>query len=305
MVELSVRLLALGLMLHELLYFASRGTAYFRDCVAPVLGLRLAPRAQVRAHAALIAICAAILLDPSAAWLYTLLLVPLSVVIASFSVRLSNHLVLAWFLAAFAAVDVALDGFHGHPGVLYADGARALVIGVYMLAFFSKLNPDYLDRERSCGAFFVHIQLLSKGVHSARLHRTLALTGIYPILVAEGAVVVALLFDSTLAAGVLLALVLQVAFGLLCHAHFATVMTAGIAAFAPGATLDPPAAAAAAGIAIAGALLGAAGGNVSAYAGRATARAAYALFGAVAALLAVALVDASGEPGGLARAGLP
>src|SRR5690242_3102287 len=93
------QLFALALLVHEALWLCQDGDTYLSDCFLPAFGLTLSRGWMRAAHLGLIAVAAALLIRPQLWPLYPLLLLLLSLVIASYSLRLSNHLVVAWFMA--------------------------------------------------------------------------------------------------------------------------------------------------------------------------------------------------------------
>ena len=80
--------------------------------------------------------------------LYPLLLLALSLLIASYSLRLSNHLVAAWFMGLLLCLDLlfqtpARRGLAPTP--FFLSGVQIVVGLTYALAFLHKLNPEYLS----------------------------------------------------------------------------------------------------------------------------------------------------------------
>src|SRR5689334_19127129 len=98
---LFVRLLGLALLLHELLYIFRDGRDYLARCFLPVLGLQLGARTHSLLHLALVAASAWLTIAPAQPSAALTCLLLLSLVIASYSLRLSNHLILGWFMLVF------------------------------------------------------------------------------------------------------------------------------------------------------------------------------------------------------------
>src|SRR5687768_17492482 len=90
--ECVVRIFAYGILLQQGFNLSCRGRLYLRRCFLPNLGLTLPPAVQTIVHLGLVGVAIALLAFPLAAPLYPLLLLLLSLVVASYSVRLSNHL---------------------------------------------------------------------------------------------------------------------------------------------------------------------------------------------------------------------
>lgn len=103
---LFVRLFALAPLLHENKGLFTQGRRYFTTCFVPALGLNLSPRGMIALHGGLSGLCTTLLVRPSLWALYPLLLLALSLLIASYSLRLSNHLVAAWFMGLLLCLDL-------------------------------------------------------------------------------------------------------------------------------------------------------------------------------------------------------
>jgi len=53
---------------------------------------------MIAVHGSLVALCATFLIRPSLRTLYSLLLLALSLLLTCYALRLSNHLIAAWFM---------------------------------------------------------------------------------------------------------------------------------------------------------------------------------------------------------------
>ena len=233
---LFVQLFALALLVHEALWLCQDGETYFSGCFLPAFGLSL-PRPPMRAaHLTLIALAGAILARPGLWPLYPALLAVLSLVIASYSLRLSNHLVIAWFMALLLSLDLLFRA-PAHRGIeptsfLYA-GIRMIMLLTYLLAFFHKLNPEYLSFDQSCGACLGRGHLENRRIRNPRLITGYSFLAIYGTLTLEAVVPALLLLPATRPLGLCLAILLHLPFGLICQVHFSTLMYAGLTAFVP------------------------------------------------------------------------
>lgn len=233
---LFVQLFALAILVHEALWLCQDGDTYFSCCFLPAFGLRLS-RPQMRAaHLTLIALGGALLARPGLWPLYPALLAVLSLVIASYSLRLSNHLVIAWFMALLLCLDLlsrspARRGIEPTP-FLFA-GVQMVMLLTYLLAFFHKLNAEYLSFDQSCGACLGRGHLENRRVRSPLLVRSYPFLAIYGTLTLEAVVPALLLLPATRPLGLCLAVLLHLPFGLICQVHFSTLMYAGLAAFVP------------------------------------------------------------------------
>lgn len=236
---LFVRLFALALLLHENTGLFTQGRRYFTTCFVPTLGLNLSPRGMIALHGSLIALCVTLLVWPFLWALYPLLLLALSLLIASYSLRLSNHLVAAWFMGLLLCLDLLFqtpDRRGLAPTPFFLSGVQIVVGLTYTLAFLHKLNPEYLSPDMSCGSF-LGCQYLEHRVNIRHpgLLKIQGFLSIYAILALEGVIPLLFLFPTTRPLGVLLAVLLHLPLGLLVHVHFSTLMYAGLSAFvAPG-----------------------------------------------------------------------
>lgn len=236
---LFVRLFVLALLLHENTGVFTQGRRYFTTCFVPSLGLYLPPRAMAALHGSLIVLCLILLVRPSLWALYLPLLFTLSLLIASYPLRLSNHLVAAWFMGLLLCLDLlfqAPDRRGLTPTSFFLSGVQIVVGLTYALAFLHKLNPEYLSPGISCGSHLGREYLEYRvNIRHLGLLKIQGFLSIYAVLALEGVIPLLFLFPATRPLGILLAVLLHLPLGLLVHVHFAAVMYAGLSAFvAPG-----------------------------------------------------------------------
>lgn len=236
---LFVRLFVLAILLHENTGLFTGGRAYFTDCFLPALGLSLSTRGMIVLHGALIALCAVLLVQPSWWALYPLLLLALTLLIASYSLRLSNHLIAAWFMCLLLCLDLLFQAPAQRgiaPTSFFLSGVQIVVGLTYALAFLHKLNPEYLSPEMSCGSYLGCEYLEHRvNIRHPRLLKIQGFLSIYAIMALEGALPILFLFPATRPLGLVLAVLLHLPLGFLVHVHFSTLMYAGLSAFvAPG-----------------------------------------------------------------------
>src|SRR5258707_2936108 len=228
-----IRLLAVSILLHEFLYICNRGPDYISRCVAPVFGLRLTPYLHSLIHIFLIVAAASLLLTADARLLVVTLIL-LTVTLASYSIRLPNHLLLTWFFFLIATVDFLRHNVITETTIL---GIRGLVVLTYLFAGFHKLNRDYFHRQSSCGIKMLSFYLGSNPSQRWK-NNMVVVGGIWLPVIFETTIPILLLFEQTRIIGVLLALLLQTLFGLARNAHFSVVMCAGLTLFIPQTTLS-------------------------------------------------------------------
>ena len=236
---LFVRLFALALLLHENTGLFTQGRGYFTTCFLPALGLNLSRRGMIALHGSLIALCAILLVRPSLWALYPLLLLALTLLIASYSLRLSNHLIAAWFMGLLLCLDLLFQAPERRglaPTPFFLSGVQSVVGLTYALAFLHKLNPEYLAPSLSCGSYLGREYLEYRvNIRHPSLLKIQGFLSIYAVLALEGIIPLLFLFPATRPLGILLAVLLHLPLGLLVHVHFAAVMYAGLTAFvAPG-----------------------------------------------------------------------
>ena len=232
---LFVRLFALALLLHENTGLFTQGRSYFTTCFVPTLGLNLSRRGMTALHGGLVALCVALLIRPSAWALYPLLLLALSLLIASYSLRLSNHLIAAWFMGLLLCLDLLFqtpERRGSSPTPFFLSGVQIVVGLTYALAFLHKLNPEYLSPRMSCGSYLGCEYLEHRvNIRHPALLKIQGFLSIYAILALEAIIPLLFLFPATRPLGILLAVLLHLPLGLLVHVHFAAVMYAGLSAF--------------------------------------------------------------------------
>jgi len=228
-----IRLLSISVLLHELLNICNRGHDYVFQCVAPVFGLKLSPFIHSAIHILLLLVAAGLSFTADPRLLLPMLLL-LTLTIASYSIRLSNHLVIGWFFFLTLTIDFVRHGAITGTSVF---GIRGLVLLTYTFAVAHKLNHDYFSSMRSCGLRLFRFYF----TESSTLGTTnLAVVGIWGPVIAEGTIPILLLFDRTRIVGVLSAICLHTLFGFARNTHFSVVMFAGLTVFLPATILSVP-----------------------------------------------------------------
>jgi hypothetical protein len=230
----SIRFLASSILIHELLGISNWGTDYLSRCVAPVFGLRLGPFSHSLIHILLIAVTAWLCLTADPRFL-TPLFILLTLTIASYSIRLSNHLVVSWFLILVLMLDFLM---HDDLAGMSELGVRGIVMLTYAFAGFHKLNRDYLSPSSSCAVRLVYFYFQGR-LESLWFKRFILFGVVWAPIILEAAIPMLLLFNQTRLVGVLVALILQSLFGFARNAHFSIVMYAGLIVFLPPPSLSP------------------------------------------------------------------
>ena len=228
-----IRLLALALLAHELLYLTRDGEEYLKRCFVPTLGLRLGSRAHYALHLVFMAACGWTAVQPDAVAAHLAVFVLLLLVIASYSLRVSNHLVLsAFFLAAALAADgVRLaGGSAAESRALVLVGVQWLMIATYLLAFTHKLNRSFLSLDGYAGNFAAFM-CWDRGLEAPYLVDLVRRYAVVSTLVYELGIPVLLIVPQTRNVGVLAGIAFHFGLALLGIVNFSAVMYAGLAAF--------------------------------------------------------------------------
>jgi hypothetical protein len=232
--SIIIRTFVISLLIHEMLIFSRNGKSYFTTCFLPVFGLCLLRYQLMFIHIMLVSICIAILLFPGFWFLYPILFVLLSIVIASYSMRLANHLVLAWFISLLLTINAILYGREEvKVNTFIIVGIQSLIISTYLISFIHKINKDYFTYSRSCGSGLSNLYLNYINVKNHHFRHFFSLAGIYGTLFLEISIPVLLINETTRFAGLIMAIILHMFLGFLCHIHFSSLMYSGLLAFIP------------------------------------------------------------------------
>ena len=229
-------LLCIGLLLHESVYLSSRGSCHFKDDIAPVLGLHLHPYGRIGLHILFVSASITFLLNPENSYAGLLLLLLLSIIIASFPKRLPNHLIVAWFFLLVVLLDhlkfpyQKMESVHGlSPAGLGI--IQLLTALTYLFAAFHKLNRSFFDPQISCGSGLLIHYLLQRGIGLSRQPKWTIVAGIHSVIILEIICPFLLINGPTTQYGVLLLSLLAMSFGYLGHVHFSVIMLSGIYSF--------------------------------------------------------------------------
>ena len=235
-----VRMLSYALLMHETLYWCRDGNDYLVRSFLPTLGLRLSSRAYMTLHMTFMAVCLWLLVLPQTWWLYPILLIILSLVIASYSLRVSNHLILSWFMVLTLCVATFLQApeVRGlQPSNFLLLGIQGLCILTYVFSFLHKLNSDYVSTKYSCATQLGDFYCWDRKIEQERVVKAVRLLSIYGTLLVEGLTPICLLVPPLLPLGLLLALLFHFTLGVLGIINFSAVRYAGLLTFLPPPTL--------------------------------------------------------------------
>lgn len=236
-----IQLLALAILLHESSGACRFGLPFLYRNIAPSLGLRLPQWMIASVHILLCLTCLALLAVPNAWPLYFLLLGTMLTAAATQPLRMSNHVMISCFLTLLLCVDTLLISAQsrgGPPGALLRAGCVVLVITTYWVAFFHKLNREYLSTERSCAWRLSKMFWLDRGVKDGWLPRLSGLYGLWGTLVLEGLLPIFLLLPETRHAALAIALIFHFSLAFLSVIHFSACMYAALVCFLPLEAVD-------------------------------------------------------------------
>lgn len=220
---LTLQLLGLGLLVHESVYFASKGTKHFIDGCNPVLSLSMPTACRVGTHCLFVLCSVGLIVAPALLWSRFGALVLTTLIIASFPSRLPNHLPVAWMV--LASFCLSPDN-----GVAVAI-TQIVVLMAYWFAALHKLNTEYFHRSRSCGVGLLTEYLLRKRVFKRWMTEGIYCIGTYGVVATELLLPLGLLFEPTRALALIVATFMHVAFGILAHANFSIIMFACLSTF--------------------------------------------------------------------------
>ncbi|EAU66296.1 conserved hypothetical protein [Stigmatella aurantiaca DW4/3-1] len=224
-------MLAAAILIHEALYIFRDGPSYLTNCFLPTFGLKLNPRAHAWVHGGLMAICGALLFMPQSGWLLLTCLGFLTLVISSYSLRLSNHLILAWFMVLTLCLAQGVEPMES----FVALGIQGLIVLTYFLAFLHKLNADYFSPKLSCASQLVDFLCWDRGLRGQKLLR---LVSIYGTVLVEAALPLLLLFPPTRPFALGVGILFHFSMALLGIVNFSSMMYAGLMAFVPEQALS-------------------------------------------------------------------
>ena len=237
MTERFVQALACSILVHELLYVFRDGAIYLSRCFLPTFGLQLGPRGHAAAHVLLVVGCLGLLRFPGSVLVLSFALAAFVLVVASYSLRLSNHLMLVGFMfVVVCAGRMLLD----RPDVFISVGVRGLLAMTYFFAFFHKCNAEYLSPAHSAATQLVEFHCDDRGVSDVRLRKWLGGMAIHGTLAIEALLAGLVLFasGSTLVWTLMLGLGFHFILALAGILNFSSVMYAGLLALVPDAAWE-------------------------------------------------------------------
>jgi hypothetical protein len=227
----TLKLIAFGIIIHDLVYYSSLGKKYFRTSISPVFGLNLTQGHKTLLHI-LITINAIVLIIyqfPQIVLGYSLFIL-FTIACASFSKRLPNHFAAIWFF--LLSINIANIFLDRHNSLTFINGViQAQVLLIYLFSFLHKLNTDYINPNRSCGRLLVIEYLIRKNIYNHFTRLISSVVGIWTALSIEILIPLFLMTGRLGQLAVVGALVVHCVFGLVSHIQFSIVMLAGLCAF--------------------------------------------------------------------------
>ncbi|GLQ51890.1 hypothetical protein ACFFJT_18290 [Dyella flava] len=232
--RLFVRLIACSILVHDALYVCRDGKAYLVNCILPTFGLRLSAPGKLVVHAGLLLACLGLIWRPMEIYLYPTCLVMLTLKIASYSLRLANHMIFAWFILLLLCIG-AFGGAQGMVTtgsvVFVIAGTQGLVLILYFFAFFHKLNREYFVMKKSCATAFVDFFCMDRGISRQGLVRFYRYFGVYGTVCIEVMIPILLCFEKTRLAGLVMGICFHFILALMGIVNFSMFMYTGLFAF--------------------------------------------------------------------------
>jgi hypothetical protein len=221
-----ISLLCLGLIFHQLIGYLVDGKHYFTNHIAPTFNIHFNKKVKVIIHAVFTGLCVGCIFYPVNAILIAALFIGLTFVIISYPVRLSNHLILAWFiLISILASSLIHSGESVNSKIVHNLITKHIQVILSLMYFFSalhKINSDYLSKDLSCG-WHITSQYLDEVKVKIKYVRKLILNlSIYGVIAIE--LLLSLLVFHPNKLFFLTALSLHMLWGFLCHVHFSTII---------------------------------------------------------------------------------
>ena len=153
--------------------------------------------------------------------------------------RAFNHWFLAFFIAAAIILNylnlvlskMTLDVDKKNLYTNFAPALRIILIIVYFMAFFHKLNSDYFSPDVSCGVF-MYLKLVD--IYGfLPLNEPVMYFFIYLSLLIEVSIPILLIFERTRILGILTGLLTHLVFGILGYLNFSIIMFALLSLYLP------------------------------------------------------------------------
>jgi hypothetical protein len=227
-------MIACSILVHDALYVCRDGKTYLVSCILPTFGLRLNAAGKLAVHAGLLLACAGLLWDPMAAILYPVCLLMLSLKIASYSLRLANHMIFSWFLLLLLCIGAAIEPqqtITDRTVVFILVATQGLVLVLYFFAFFHKLNREYFVLKNSCATAFVDFFCMDRNISRPGLVQFYRYFGVYGTVIIEAAIPILLCFEQTRLWGLLMAIAFHFILALMGIVNFSIFMYTGLLAF--------------------------------------------------------------------------
>ena len=238
---LIIQTLAYALLMHELLYICRDGFEYIEKNFLPTFGLKLTKKASRFSHVIFMILCCYNIFYPGSLLGSLLWLISLGLVIASYSLRVSNHLILAWFALAVLVIDICTTNYNATEYIISHEARiciQSLCIICYLFSFFHKLNLDYISVDRSCAVQLSDFYCLDKGITNKFIVNVIRYIAIYGTLVAELSLFIFLIKPNLIPIGILIGIIFHLILGLIGIINFSSVMYSLLLSFVSESDLN-------------------------------------------------------------------
>lgn len=229
--ELTIIMISLGLIFHQMIYISSKGWEHFSDRSMNFVNLGQRNIHKTIVNISLIVFCITTIVNPTSKVSLIGLFISLTLVILFFPKRISNHLALAFFsIMPF----VFINDLDERVWIL-----QCITVILYFFVTFHKLNVNFFKKNSSIGyGVTVHYLLQRFGGKGKLPNNLIFFISTYFIVTVEGIVFLLLFLNYDLSLAMALALMLHFAFGYLAHYHFSTIMLGLLLSFMPNASLN-------------------------------------------------------------------
>lgn len=231
---MSLTIILIGIILHQLVYLSSKGMSKYRTNIYTIGNLNIGFYGLMVLDILLFSSTVFCLFfnHPIS---YAILTIVLSIHILSFSKRLSNHLILAWFIILFNllvhlfAKEYSVKPLHSFIQILF--------LLTLFFAGFHKLNTHFFNYRTSCGSGSLLQLALLKGINIKYANSFFVYIGIYFVVILECASIIPIAFNFFPFLYLIPLILMIIGFGFIAHIHFSTIMLGCLFAFIPNITL--------------------------------------------------------------------
>jgi MFS family permease len=222
---------ALSLLYHEIYYYALQGRESIRISFMPSLGLDLSPNQKMSLHVLLMLACLCALAG-GAMFGGVLLYILFPIYLAAHNWRISNHLMVIFFLLLIDCGKYFFDQLL-YDEEIFKLTIFLILLVIYFFGAFHKLNTEFFDKTSSCANRYLDFFICTAFSRVKFIHRFLLEAMPAIIVLSEALIFVFLLlpYYGLGYAALWLALVLHFLFGITGNSHFSVLMLLLLSSF--------------------------------------------------------------------------